>query len=249
MNLSPASAIGRHGLLPRPLSSYSSLVSEPYPPRLICVEIVHISHSSRSKFGLCRAIALDLLSFIEYYVTLLPRASTITAMSLRARATKVVEKCEIKHTSTNAQDSQQGKYLWSPDLAPIEPVRRTWGWYNYMNLWISGNLPTSETNGLSTRAVLIISSPASFNVNTWQLAGSYVAGGLAWWQGWLCIWAGYILTGIFVSLGGRMGAVYHISFPVAIRSSFGIYGSIWPVINRIVLAIIWYSVQSWIGGQ
>ncbi|OAP61802.1 hypothetical protein AYL99_04005 [Fonsecaea erecta] len=150
-------------------------------------------------------------------------------MTLRERTAQVAEKCKIKHDyyDNNADGAQRSRYLWSPDLAPIEPARRTWGWYNFMNLWIS----------------------ASFNVNTWQLAGSYVAGGLAWWQGWLCIWAGYILTGIFVSLGGRVGAMYHVSFPVAIRSSFGIYGSIWPVLNRIVLAIIWYSVQSWIGGQ
>ncbi|OAL39996.1 hypothetical protein AYO20_00909 [Fonsecaea nubica] len=150
-------------------------------------------------------------------------------MTLRERTAQLAEKCQIKHEyyDNNAEGAQRSKYLWSPDLAPVEPARRTWGWYNFMNLWIS----------------------ASFNVNTWQLAGSYVAAGLAWWQGWLCIWAGYILTGIFVSLGGRMGAMYHISFPVAIRSSFGIYGSIWPVLNRIVLAIIWYSVQGWIGGQ
>ncbi|KAI7355365.1 phenylacetate 2-hydroxylase [Hortaea werneckii] len=31
-------------------------------------------------------------------------------------------------------------------------------------------------------------------------------------------------------------------------ASFGIWGSLWPVINRAVMACIWYGVQSWIGG-
>ncbi|ODQ68688.1 putative nucleobase permease [Nadsonia fulvescens var. elongata DSM 6958] len=48
---------------------------------------------------------------------------------------------------------------------------------------------------------------------------------------------------------GRPGAVYHISFPVVSRASFGVWGSFWPVINRVVMACIWYGVQSWIGGE
>lgn len=53
----------------------------------------------------------------------------------------------------------------------------------------------------------------------------------------------------FVCMTGRIGAKYHISFPVACRSSFGIYGSLWPVLNRAVMACIWYGVQGWIGGE
>jgi NCS1 family nucleobase:cation symporter-1 len=36
---------------------------------------------------------------------------------------------------------------------------------------------------------------------------------------------------------------------VTVRASFGIWGSFWPVINRVVMAIIWYGVQSYIGGE
>ena len=60
--------------------------------------------------------------------------------------------------------------------------------------------------------------------------------------------------------------MYHISFPVVNRVSFGIWGSLWPVLNRSVMAwyagsceelcinvltahSIWYGVQAWIGGQ
>lgn len=42
--------------------------------------------------------------------------------------------------------------------------------------------------------------------------------------------------------------MYHISFPVVSRSSFGIWGALWPVFNRAAMACIWYGVQAWIGG-
>jgi cytosine/uracil/thiamine/allantoin permease len=53
----------------------------------------------------------------------------------------------------------------------------------------------------------------------------------------------------FICLTGRIGATYHISFPVVARASFGIWGSLWPVFNRAAMACIWYGVQAWIGGN
>ena len=73
--------------------------------------------------------------------------------------------------------------------------------------------------------------------------------GLSWWQSWLCVWLGYSIAACFVCLTGRIGATYHISFPVASRSSFGIWGALWPVFNRAAMACIWYGVQAWIGGE
>lgn len=73
--------------------------------------------------------------------------------------------------------------------------------------------------------------------------------GISWWQSWLCVWIGYSIAGCFICLTGRIGATYHISFPVVSRSSFGIWGSLWPVFNRAAMACIWYGVQAWIGGK
>jgi nucleobase:cation symporter-1, NCS1 family len=75
-----------------------------------------------------------------------------------------------------------------------------------------------------------------------------VASGLSWWQSWLCVWIGYSIAAVFICLTGRIGATYHISFPVVVRSSFGIWGGLWPVFNRAAMACIWYGVQAWIGG-
>lgn len=92
-----------------------------------------------------------------------------------------------------------------------------------------------------------------------------IIGGLSWWQSWIwceplfycsetslkvtSVWIGYFISACFICLTGRIGATYHIGFPVVSRSSFGIWGSLWPVFNRAAMACVWYGVQSWIGGR
>ncbi|MCJ1272324.1 hypothetical protein MMC21_000110 [Puttea exsequens] len=123
---------------------------------------------------------------------------------------------------TNAQ-----LFLTNHDLKPVEPERRQWGPWNFVGFWIAD----------------------SFNINTWMISSSMVANGLSWWQSWLCVWIGYVISGTFICMTGRIGATYHIPFPVVSRASFGIWGSLWPVFNRAAMACIWYGVQSWIGGE
>lgn len=114
------------------------------------------------------------------------------------------------------------RFLFNHDLRPVEAERRQWSWYNYVFFWIAD----------------------SFNLNTWMIASTGVEAGMTWWQTWLSVWVGYFLCGIFVSLSARIGVVNHISFPIAARASFGIFFAIWPVINRVVMSCVWYSVQS-----
>ncbi|RKU47271.1 hypothetical protein DL546_009055 [Coniochaeta pulveracea] len=82
-----------------------------------------------------------------------------------------------------------------------------------------------------------------------MISSSMIIGGLSWWQSWLCVWIGYAIAACFICSTGRIGAAYHIGFPVICRSSFGIWGSLWPVFNRAAMACIWYGVQSYIGGK
>ncbi|KAB8345934.1 hypothetical protein FH972_022987 [Carpinus fangiana] len=117
--------------------------------------------------------------------------------------------------------------LTNHDLKPVEPERRQWRSRNFVAFWIAD----------------------SFNINTWMISSSMIQGGLSWWQSWLCVWIGYTIAACFICMTGRIGAQYHIGFPVVGRASFGIWGSLWPVLNRAVMACIWYGVQSWIGGQ
>ncbi|KAJ4320703.1 uracil permease [Neodidymelliopsis sp. IMI 364377] len=116
--------------------------------------------------------------------------------------------------------------LYNHDLAPVEPERRQWGAWNFAGFWVAD----------------------SFNINTWMISGSNITDGLSWWQSWICVWIGYSIAACFVCMTGRIGATYHISFPVVNRSSFGVWGALWPVFNRAAMACIWYGVQGWIGG-
>ncbi|RLV85454.1 Allantoin permease [Meyerozyma sp. JA9] len=117
-------------------------------------------------------------------------------------------------------------YLFNYDLKPVEKDRRLWSWFNFVFFWIAD----------------------SFNINTWQIAATGVQAGMTWWQTWLSVWLGYLLCGVFITIGARIGVFYHVSFPVAARSSFGIYGSLWPIINRVFMSLIWYSVQCSVAG-
>jgi nucleobase:cation symporter-1, NCS1 family len=112
--------------------------------------------------------------------------------------------------------------LTNHDLKPVELARRQWGPWNFVAFWIAD----------------------SFNINTWMISSSMVVGGLSWWQSWLCVWIGYSISGCFVCLTGRIGATYHIGFPVVARSSFGIWGSLWPVFNRAAMGMCLHEPMS-----
>ena len=109
--------------------------------------------------------------------------------------------------------------LTNHDLKPVEVERRQWGPWNFVGFWIAD----------------------SFNINTWMISSSMIVNGLSWWQAWLCVWIGYSITGVFVAINARFGAMYHIGFPVANRTSFGIWGSLWPVLNRAAMGMLCLS--------
>ncbi|KAF8330117.1 permease for cytosine/purines, uracil, thiamine, allantoin-domain-containing protein [Amanita rubescens] len=119
------------------------------------------------------------------------------------------------------------QFLSNEDLVPVPPEKRRWAGKNFIYLWIAD----------------------SFNINTWMLASSMIQFGLSWWQAWISVWIGYSVVGIFVTLNARPGAVFHIPFPVVVRSSFGLFGGLWCTFNRGAMACIWYGVQISVGGD
>jgi len=143
-----------------------------------------------------------------------------------------LRKSKVGHWSNKlAVESEPGLtnaqlMLFNHDLKPVEPKRREWGPWNFVGFWVAD----------------------SFNINTWMISSANIVDGLSWWQSWICVWLGYSIAACFVCMTGRIGAMYHISFPVVNRASFGIWGALWPVFNRAEMACIWYGVQAWIGG-
>jgi len=113
------------------------------------------------------------------------------------------------------------------DIKPIEQGRRTWTFFTYHNLWVLTNM----------------------NISTYLTGSSLIALGLTWWQALISIVVGGILITFFVVLNSTPGAFYHLGFPVVNRYVWGMYGAQFVILNRILLSLVWYGVQAWIGGQ
>ncbi|GAK65970.1 uridine permease Fui1 [Moesziomyces antarcticus] len=145
-------------------------------------------------------------------------------MSLVKRTINAVA---IKGSERRPGESRGNAMLRNADLLPVAPDRRTWGWMNFAAFWISDGL----------------------NLNTFMIASTAVSAGLTWSQAWAAIIVGYFVVALLVVATARIGAVYHVSFPILARSTFGVWGAIWPIINRSAMACIWYGVQAYIGGQ
>ncbi|KAG1736145.1 permease for cytosine/purines, uracil, thiamine, allantoin-domain-containing protein [Suillus paluster] len=140
-------------------------------------------------------------------------------------ARKLIKALEVPHTHEEGASSGL-QFVSSDDLLPVPVEERTWTAFSYVSFWGS----------------------TSINVSTWMVTSSMIVLGMSWWQAWLSIWIGYGVMTPFVILAGRPGSVFHITFPVVNRASFGIFGSLWCVFNRATMACIWYGVQSSIGG-
>jgi NCS1 family nucleobase:cation symporter-1 len=68
------------------------------------------------------------------------------------------------------------------------------------------------------------------------------------WEAIISIIVGKILTAAVAISNGYVGAEWHIGFPVYARVIWGMYGSYLALVQRILLGLVWFSVQSWTGG-
>lgn len=140
---------------------------------------------------------------------------------------RVMAKACISGSERRPGESLANSMLRNKDLLPVAPSSRLWTWHNFATFWISDGL----------------------NLNTFMIASTAVSAGLSWWQAWVAIIVGYFAVAFLVFMTARIGAVYHISFPILARSTFGVWGALWPVLQRAVMASVWYGVQAYIGGQ
>ncbi|OAX32891.1 hypothetical protein K503DRAFT_794647 [Rhizopogon vinicolor AM-OR11-026] len=139
-------------------------------------------------------------------------------------ARRVVKALEVPHTQEEGASGRM-QFVSSDDLLPVPLEQRTWTAFSY---------------------VAFVTSCYFFD--RWMVTSSLVVLGMSWWQAWLSICIGYSVITPFIILMARPGAVFHITFPVVNRASFGIFGSLWCVFNRAAMACIWYGVQTSIGG-
>ncbi|KAK7024500.1 hypothetical protein VNI00_016252 [Paramarasmius palmivorus] len=113
------------------------------------------------------------------------------------------------------------------DIVPLPPSRRTWGPWSFVGFWLVTGI----------------------NISGWTTASSLLALGLNVWQAMLTVIIGQIIVGIAVALNGMPGGQWHIGFPVMNRYVWGMYGSFFPLLMRIMLSFVWYGCQTWFGGK
>lgn len=140
---------------------------------------------------------------------------------------RLLQAIAVKGSERRPGESRGQAFMRNEDLLPVPPSRRTWGGLNFAAFWISDGL----------------------NLNTFMIASTAVSAGLSWGQAWAAIIVGYFVVAFLVVVTARIGAIYHVSFPILARSTFGVWGAVWPTLNRAVMACIWYGVQSFIGGN
>lgn len=135
-----------------------------------------------------------------------------------------LKKLETRHPEGMSNAELQ---IANEDLLPMAPEKRTWTHLSFVNFWIS----------------------EGFNLNTFTMSSTLVVNGLTWWQAFICVIVGYALVGPYLVLNARPGALFNIKFPTVCRTTFGIFGCYWPIINRAGMACIWSGVQAWLGGE
>src|SRR4051794_7747376 len=117
--------------------------------------------------------------------------------------------------------------LFSADLAPVPPTRRTWNTYAFAALWIS----------------------MCHCIPTYTLAGGMIAAGMSWWQALMTIGLGTLIVLVPILLNAHPGTKYGLPFPVLARASFGTTGANIPAILRAVVACGWFGINCFFGGE
>jgi len=117
--------------------------------------------------------------------------------------------------------------LYSEDLAPVPPSKRTWTKWNLAAIWVG-------------MAVCI---------PTYLLASYMIKTGLTWIEALLIIGIANLIITVPMVLNGHAGVKYGIPFPVIGRASFGTKGIHIPSTIRAIVACGWFGVNTWLGGM
>ncbi|GAV47901.1 hypothetical protein ZYGR_0I01970, partial [Zygosaccharomyces rouxii] len=117
-------------------------------------------------------------------------------------------------------------FLRNPDLLPIRKEHQTWGFWSNFAYW--GVMSFSVGTWISA------SSATDYGLSYPALIGSYIVGD--------------VLT-IFFTLGNSYpGLDYKVGYTLTQRFTFGIYGSGIGVVIRILMSVVNYGSNAWLGG-
>ncbi|GME91272.1 unnamed protein product [[Candida] boidinii] len=135
---------------------------------------------------------------------------------------------EFKEFMSRLEVPHEGKELSSlknPDIEPMPVSRRAWGFWSYFGYWAVPNV----------------------SIFTYSIGSSLLAVGLNIKQTIGAITLGNIILIIYASLGSGPGSKFRIGYTVCQRMVFGIFGSGLGILIRILLSIVYYGSQSYLG--
>ncbi|XP_014555162.1 hypothetical protein COCVIDRAFT_39083 [Bipolaris victoriae FI3] len=118
---------------------------------------------------------------------------------------------------------KSGKYgsRWSnQDMDPIPPEQRTWGALDYWAYWCADMLAPPLISTVSSVMALGFTARETIPI----------------------VFFGFAICSVVITLTAKMGATYAVSFPVIVRSVFGMYGSIPAIAIRSFVAMIWTAI-------
>lgn len=116
-------------------------------------------------------------------------------------------------------------YLSNKDIIPMGPKRRIWGEWSYIFYWSITNV----------------------TIGTWSGASSLLSLGLSVGETMGVILLGNILIAVLALLNAAPGGYYHIGYTISQRVVFGIRGSVVGIVMRIILSIVWFGSQAYLG--
>lgn len=130
------------------------------------------------------------------------------------------------HDIVELTEDISGSPLYSEDLAPVPPEKRTWNTWSLAAIWVG-------------MAVCI---------PTYLLAAEMINQGLNWLTALLIIGLANLIITLPMVLNGHAGVKYGVPFPVLGRAAFGIHGIHIASVVRGLVACGWFGIQTWIGG-
>lgn len=134
---------------------------------------------------------------------------------------KILTKLEIP-----VEERQTLSFLRNPDLLPIPREKQTWGFWSNFGYW-----------GI-----------ISFSVGTWMSAASALSVGLSYPATIGTFIVGDVVTIMFTLANCYPGWDWKVGYTLSQRFVFGIYGSTIGVLIRVLMSIVNYASNAYLGG-
>ncbi|CUM62474.1 uncharacterized protein PRCAT00000024001 [Priceomyces carsonii] len=141
-------------------------------------------------------------------------------MTVKGTISRINEAVKVK-----GEGVEQITYLRNKDIIPMGPERRIWGQFSYMFYWSITNV----------------------TISTWSGASSLLSNGLSVGETMGIIIIGNVIIATLALLNAAPGGYYHIGYTISQRVVFGIRGSTIGIVIRIILSIVWFGSQAYLG--